>query len=312
MQTQVNTSERIQKPEWLKIRPPSHENYFEVKKLLRSLNLYSVCEEAKCPNIGECWAGGTATFMLLGDVCTRGCRFCAVKTGNPRGVVDADEPRHVAEAISKLKLRYVVITSVDRDDLPDHGSGHFAETVRELKIRNSQLKVEVLTPDFLGRREWIKKIVEAGPDVYAHNIETVERLTPKVRDPRAKYHQTLEVLKTVKECNPNSYTKSSIMLGLGETQEEIEQTLNDLRGAGCDVVTFGQYLQPTKHHLKVQRFVSPQEFKEWGTTAEKMGFLYVASGPMVRSSYKAAEYFLDAVGPKNVNNESNEKNSTEE
>ncbi len=289
------------KPDWLKIRPPSHENYFEVKKLLRSLNLYSVCEEAKCPNIGECWAGGTATFMLLGDVCTRGCKFCAVKTGNPRGKVDVDEPKKVAYAISQLKLKYVVITSVDRDDLPDHGSAHFAETVSELKIRDPNLKIEVLTPDFLGRRDWITKIAKAAPHVYAHNIETVERLSPKVRDPRATYKQTLDVLTIVKEENPECYTKSSIMLGLGETDEEVTQTLKDLRSVGCDVVTFGQYLQPTQRHLKVKTFVTPAKFQEWKDVSDKMGFMYVASGPMVRSSYKAAEYFAEGLRKINGN-----------
>ena len=279
------------KPEWLKIRPPSHENYFDIKKLLRSLNLYTVCEEARCPNIGECWAGGTATFMLLGDVCTRGCKFCAIKTGNPRGKVDTDEPRKVAHAISQLKLKYVVITSVDRDDMPDHGSAHFAETVTELRQRDPNLKIEVLTPDFLGNREWLRKIAVASPHVFAHNVETVERLTPKVRDPRAKYRQSLDVLKIIKEENPNCYTKSSLMLGLGETDEEILQTLKDLREVGCDVVTFGQYLQPTQRHLKVVNFVTPEKFKYWNDVSEEMGFMYVASGPMVRSSYKAAEFF---------------------
>lgn len=286
---QISTENR--KPEWLKIRPPSHENYFEIKKLLRSLNLYTVCEEARCPNIGECWAGGTATFMLLGDVCTRGCKFCAIKTGNPRGKVDRDEPLKVSGAIAQLKLKYVVITSVDRDDMEDHGSAHFAETVALLRVKDPNLKIEVLTPDFLGRREWISKIAKARPHVFAHNIETVERLTPKVRDPRAKYKQSLSVLKIVKEENPEIYTKSSIMLGLGETDEEVMQVLKDLKEVGCDVVTFGQYLQPTKKHLKVQEFVKPEKFEYWREVSENMNFLYVASGAMVRSSYRAAEYF---------------------
>ncbi|MBK9294268.1 MAG: lipoyl synthase [Oligoflexia bacterium] len=287
MQTEIQN----RKPEWLKIRPPSHENYFEIKKLLRSLNLYTVCEEARCPNIGECWAGGTATFMLLGDVCTRGCKFCAIKTGNPRGVVDKDEPQKVAQAIGQLKLKYVVITSVDRDDMSDHGSGHFAETVSNLRIVAPDLKIEVLTPDFLANPAWISKIVNAKPHVFAHNIETVERLTPKVRDPRAKYVQSLRVLKIVKEFDASMYTKSSLMLGLGETDDEIKKTLEDLQEVGCDVVTFGQYLQPTKRHLKVIEFVRPEKFEYWREYSEKMGFLYVASGAMVRSSYRAAEYF---------------------
>ena len=283
------------KPNWLRIKAPSGENYLELKKLLRELNLFTVCEEARCPNVSECWGGGTATFMLMGDTCTRGCRFCAVKTGNPRGKLDEQEPKKVAYAISKLGLKYVVITSVDRDDLPDHGSGHFAETISNLKQHDPEVIIEVLTPDFLGRKEWIEKIVLAGPDVYAHNIETVERLTPKVRDPRAKYHQTLSVLKLVKEIDVHRYTKSSIMLGLGETDDEILKTLEDLRDARCDVVTFGQYLQPTSRHLKVHEFITPEKFDFWKKRSEDMGFLYVASGPLVRSSYRAGEFFMEGV-----------------
>lgn len=260
-----------------------------------NLKLYTVCEEARCPNVAECWGGGTATFMLMGDTCTRGCRFCAVKTGNPRGKLDEQEPKKVAYAISKLGLKYVVITSVDRDDLPDHGSGHFAETISNLKKHDPEVIIEVLTPDFLGNREWIEKIVLARPDVYAHNIETVERLTPKVRDPRAKYRQTMDVLRLVKEVDQHRYTKSSIMLGLGEQDEEVLQTLKDLRSVGCDVVTFGQYLQPTTRHLKVFEYVTPEKFSFWKTRAEEMGFLYVASGPLVRSSYRAGEFFMEGI-----------------
>ena len=283
------------KPTWLKIRPPAGENYLALKELLGELNLYTVCQEAKCPNVAECWGGGTATFMLMGDTCTRGCRFCAVKTGNPRGKIDSDEPKKVAYAISKLGLRYVVITSVDRDDLIDHGSGHFAETISNLKKHDPELMIEVLTPDFLGNREWIEKIVNAGPDVYAHNIETVERLTPKVRDPRATYQQTLQVLKLVKEINPQRFTKTSIMMGLGEEDAEVLQTLKDLRNVGCDVVTFGQYLQPTSRHLKVKEYVTPEKFSYWKKTADDLGFLYVASGPLVRSSYRAGEFFMEGI-----------------
>lgn len=286
---------RLSKPSWLKIRPPAGENYLELKELLRHLNLYTVCEEARCPNVGECWGGGTATFMLMGDTCTRGCRFCAVKTSKTPDKLDAEEPQKVAYAISKLGLRYVVITSVDRDDLPDHGSDHFAQTVANLKTHDPELMIEVLTPDFLGNREWITKIVRAAPDVFAHNIETVERLTPKVRDPRAKYHQSLGVLKTIKEVDRHRYTKSSIMLGLGEEDHEVLTTLKDLRSVGCDVVTFGQYLQPTARHLKVKEFVTPEKFEYWKKTAEEMGFLYVASGPLVRSSYRAGEFFMEGI-----------------
>jgi lipoyl synthase len=231
----------------------------------------------------------------MGDTCTRGCRFCAVKTGNPRGKIDEQEPKKVAYAISKLGLKYVVITSVDRDDLPDHGSAHFAETVANLKRHDPEVIIEVLTPDFLGNQEWISKIVLAKPDVFAHNIETVERLTPKVRDPRAKYKQSLSVLKHIKDVDPTRYTKSSIMLGLGEQDDELMQTLRDLRSVGCDVVTFGQYLQPTQRHLKVVEFVTPEKFKFWQSRAEEMGFLYVASGPLVRSSYRAGEFFMEGV-----------------
>lgn len=287
--------DKMAKPSWLKIRPPAGEKYLELKQLLRQLNLYTVCEEARCPNVAECWGGGTATFMLMGDTCTRGCRFCAVKTAKNPEPLDAQEPQKVAYAISKLGLKYVVITSVDRDDLEDHGSSHFAETIRNLKIHEPDLMVEVLTPDFLGNRSWIEKIVQAAPDVYAHNIETVERLSPKVRDRRATYKQSLSVLKMIKEINSHVYSKSSIMLGLGEKNEEVEQTLKDLRSVDCDVVTFGQYLQPTSKHLKVQEFVTPEQFKNWQATAENMGFLYVASGPLVRSSYRAGEFFMEGV-----------------
>lgn len=283
------------KPEWLKVRAPGGENYLQIKSMLRELKLVTVCEEAKCPNIGECWAGGTATFMLMGEVCTRGCKFCAIKTGNPRGKIDLEEPEKVGSAIAQLKLDYVVITSVDRDDLPDEGAGHFAKTIRTIKSLNPKLIVEVLTPDFKGKRELYSQIVEAKPDVYAQNVETVERLTRKVRDPRAGYWQTMNVLKGIKEVDPTRYTKSSIMLGLGEQEEEVIQTLKDLRSVGCDVITFGQYLQPTPKHLPVESFVTPEQFQAWQTRAEAMGFLYVASGPLVRSSYRAGEFFMKGV-----------------
>lgn len=290
-----NKTSRSGKPSWLKIRPPSGENYLDLKELLRGLNLYTVCEEARCPNVGECWGGGTATFMLMGDTCTRGCRFCAVKTGNPKGKLDTEEPKKLAYAISKLGLKYVVITSVDRDDLEDHGSGHFAECISNIRRHDPNLMVEVLTPDFLGRKEWIEKIVIAKPDVFAHNVETVERLQKGVRDPRANYKQSLKVLEIIKEVDPTVYTKSSLMLGLGEEDEEIITTLKDLRAVGCDVVTFGQYLQPTPRHLKVKNFPTPEKYEEWKKTAEDMGFLYVASGPLVRSSYRAGEFFMEGI-----------------
>lgn len=283
------------KPEWLKVRAPSGDNYNRIKDMLGELKLATVCQEAKCPNIGECWTGGTATFMLMGEVCTRGCRFCNIKTGNPKGAIDPFEPEKVAYSISQMNLEYVVITSVDRDDLDDQGSDHFARTVSTIKKLAPKLIVEILTPDFQGNKELIWHLTDSKPDVFAHNIETVERLTPSVRDPRAKYRQSLEVLRLVKERDPSRYTKSSIMLGLGESDEEIEQTLKDLRAVDCDVVTFGQYLQPTTRHLKVQEFIHPDKFKHWQTVAESMGFLYVASGPMVRSSYRAGEFFMKGI-----------------
>lgn len=286
---------RQPKPSWIKMRAPSGERYMQIKDLLQGLNLSTVCQEAQCPNIGECWGGGTATIMLMGDVCTRGCRFCNVKTGNPKGALDLEEPQKVAYAISKMGLDYVVLTSVDRDDLPDEGSSHFAKTVEMLKEKAPNLIVEVLTPDFKGHEAHIAHIVDARPDVFAHNVETVERLTPKVRDRRAGYRQSLRVLEFVKERDSSRYTKTSLMLGLGEQDDEIRQTLRDLRAVGCDVVTFGQYLQPKKRHLPVEEFVAPEKFKEWQVEAEGMGFLYVASGPLVRSSYRAGEFFMKGV-----------------
>ncbi len=283
------------KPTWLKVKAPAGERYLEIKDLLASLNLATVCQEARCPNIAECWGGGTATFMLMGEVCTRGCKFCAVKTGNPRGAIDNEEPEKVGYAISKMGLDYVVLTSVDRDDLPDEGSSHFARTVETIKRLSPELIVEVLTPDFKGNESYVAKIVDAAPDVFAHNVETVERLQKAVRDPRAGYAQSLRVLEFVKERDPSRYTKTSLMLGLGETHAEIRQTLRDLRAIECDVVTFGQYLQPTHRHLKVQEFVSPEQFEAWQKEAEDMGFLYVASGPLVRSSYRAGEFFMKGV-----------------
>jgi lipoic acid synthetase len=285
----------LKKPNWLKARAAGGENYLRLKQMMSELGLATVCQEAKCPNIGECWNGGTATIMLMGDTCTRGCRFCNVKTGNPRGKIDEQEPEKVGTAIAQMNLDYVVLTSVDRDDLPDQGAAHFARTIEVIKSSNSKILVEVLTPDFRGDRALVEALVNAKPDVFAHNVETVERLTKRVRDPRAGYRQSLNVLKWVKEIDPSRKTKSSIMLGLGETDAEILQTLRDLREVDCDVVTFGQYLQPTLRHLKVEAFIAPEEFARWQTVAESLGFLYVASGPMVRSSYRAGEFFMKAM-----------------
>ncbi len=285
-------SQRLSKPAWLKVKAPSGENYTRIKNMLSELKLATVCQEARCPNMGECWSGGTATVMLMGEVCTRGCRFCAVKTGNPKGVLDQQEPEKVGHAIAQMGLEYVVITSVDRDDLPDQGAGHFARTIQVVRAGDPKLIVEVLTPDFRGREDLIETIVRAKPHVFAHNVETVERLTPKVRDPRATYQQTMNVLAFIKKVDPTRFTKSSLMLGLGETDEEIMQTLRDLRAVGCDVITFGQYLQPTRRHLKVVEFITPEKFEYWQKVSEDLGFLYVASGPLVRSSYRAGEFFM--------------------
>lgn len=294
----MTTENKQKRPDWLKVRPPTSDKYFEIRDMLKDLNLATVCQEAHCPNMDECWGGGTATFMLMGDTCTRACRFCAVKTGNPKGILDQDEPQKVGYAISQMKLDYVVLTSVDRDDLEDQGADHFGKTVEVIKRNNPQMIVEVLAPDFSAKKNLIERLVKAGPDVYAHNVETVEQLTPTVRDRRSGYRQSLKALEAVKEIDPERYTKTSIMLGLGEKDQQVEQTLKDLRDVGCDVVTFGQYLSPTKRHarhLPVLEWVHPDKFKKWKELSEQMGFLYVASGPLVRSSYRAAEFFMKGV-----------------
>lgn len=284
------------KPSWLKAEPANSENYTKLRDTVKELGLSTVCQEARCPNIGECWGGkkgtATATIMLMGDTCTRGCKFCSIKTSNTPPPLDVEEPRKVAEAVLKWGLDYVVLTSVDRDDLPDGGSTHIAACVRHLKAGVGAPWVEVLTPDFQGVKEDIKRVADSGLDVFAHNIETVEDLQGKVRDHRAGYSQTLGVLRYVKDLYPDKITKTSIMLGCGETPEQISRTLTDLRSVGVDVVTFGQYLRPTPRHMKVVEYVTPEAFEGWKSTADAMGFLYVASGPMVRSSYKAGEFFL--------------------
>ncbi|HTL11377.1 MAG TPA: lipoyl synthase [Bdellovibrionota bacterium] len=288
-----------EKPRWLQVRAPGGETYTRIKGKLRERGLHTVCEEARCPNVAECWSSGTATFMLGGDTCTRACRFCAIKTARRPPPLDPGEPAHVAESISDLGLRYVVLTSVDRDDLADGGATHFANTVREIKRRNPEILVESLVPDFQGKSDQIGIVVESGLDVYAHNVETVRRLQYRVRDPRAGYEQSLGSLREAKriaaERGQVLYTKSSIMLGLGETDEELEQAFADLRAHGVDVLTLGQYLRPTLEHLPVERFYSPEEYEALAERARKVGFLYVASGALVRSSYKAAEFFLEGV-----------------
>ncbi|HLE54848.1 MAG TPA: lipoyl synthase [Thermoplasmata archaeon] len=283
------------KPEWLRVRPPAGENYAHVKTLLRDLGLHTVCAEAHCPNVAECWGGGTATIMLLGDLCTRGCRFCAVRSGNPHGLVDGGEPGKVAAAVADLGLSYVVLTSVDRDDLPDGGAAHFAATIHEIKARDSDILVEALIPDFQGDLEAVRTVVEARPDVLDHNIETVRRLQSVARDPRATYAQSLAVLKGAKAMRADLVTKSSIMLGLGETREEILTTMRDLRANEVDLLTLGQYLRPSEWHLPVHEYVAPETFDEFREAGEAMGFLYVAAGPLVRSSYRAGEFFLERV-----------------
>ncbi|MCL4488209.1 MAG: lipoyl synthase [Chloroflexi bacterium] len=282
---------RPRHPDWIRVRAPIGERYTHLKGLVRGLALHTVCEEALCPNIGECWGAGTATLMILGDTCTRACRFCAVKTGNPRGIVDTEEPRRVGEAIAELKLNYVVITSVDRDDLPDGGAGVFAETIRQIKEHSPRTIVEVLTPDFRGVREHVQKVVEAKPEVFGQNIETVRQLTHVVRDRRAGYDQTLNVLRMVKEIDPGRKTKSSILVGMGETPEQVVETMRDLRAAKVDLLAIGQYLQPThlKRHVPLVEYVRPEQFARYKEEGLKLGFQYVASGPLVRSSYKAWE-----------------------
>ena len=280
-------TERMAKPDWLRMRVQSSPKFDAVRAIVHEHGLATVCEEAKCPNIGECWSAGTATIMLMGDVCTRACRFCSVNTGNPNGWLDPEEPDNTAEAVKLMGLKYVVLTSVNRDDLPDGGAGHYAAVVRATKALNPDTAVEALTPDFLGDPDAVHTLLDSGIEVFAQNVETVERLTHPVRDPRAGYQQTLDVLALGKACRPDVLTKTSLMLGLGETDDEIKQCMDDLRQHDIDVLTLGQYLQPTKHHLPVARYVSPEAFdhyREWGL---ERGFLEVVSGVFVRSSYRA-------------------------
>jgi len=275
------------KPTWLRVNPKTTSKYRELKKIVHQRKLNTVCEEAMCPNIHECWNHGTATFMLLGSVCTRACKFCAVDTGNPKGKLDKKEPNKVATSISLMGIKYAVITSVNRDDLSDGGAGHYAETVRAIKEKTPKVTVEALVPDFLGQKDSIEILLNSGPQVFAQNVETVERLTKKVRDPRAGYEQTLRVLNYSKKYKPSVFTKTSLMLGLGESYDEIHKTMKDLRAQGVDILTIGQYLRPTLNHLPVEKWYSPEEFIFLKEKAITLGFLEVASGPMVRSSYRA-------------------------
>ena len=277
------------KPTWLKAPMATGAQFGAVKGIVREHRLSTVCEEAKCPNIGECWNAGTATIMLMGSVCTRACRFCAVDTGNPRGWLDAEEPENVARSVELMRLKYVVLTSVNRDDLSDGGAGHYAAAIRAIKRRNPATAVEALTPDFQGVLRDVHTVLDSGVEVFAQNVETVRRLTHPVRDARAGYDQTLEVLRAAKAHRPGVLTKTSLMLGLGETDAEIRETLQDLRAANVDLLTLGQYLRPTPNHLDVQRFVTPQEFNQYREWALGVGFIECVSGPLVRSSYRAEQ-----------------------
>jgi lipoic acid synthetase len=279
----------LRKPAWLRASMPSGGRFSAVKHIVREHRLSTVCEEAKCPNIGECWNAGTATIMLMGAVCTRACRFCAVDTGNPRGWLDAEEPENVARSVALMGLKYVVLTSVNRDDLEDGGSAHYAAAIRAIKRRNPDTAVEALTPDFQGVLRDVHTVLDSGLDVFAQNVETVERLTHPVRDPRAGYRQTIDVLRAAKAHSLKVLTKTSLMLGLGESDNEIRQTMVDLRAAAVDILTLGQYLRPTPNHLNVERFVTPAEFDQYRQWALQLGFLECVSGPLVRSSYRAEQ-----------------------
>lgn len=278
-----------QKPKWLRAKMPSGKGYSNTRDIVHKHRLSTVCEESMCPNIGECWNAGTATIMVLGSVCTRACRFCAVDTGNPKGWLDPEEPANTGQAVRLMGLEYVVITSVDRDDLADGGASHYAACVREIKTRNPGTAVEALTPDFNGVHEHVEIVVESGLDVFAQNVETVRRLTHPVRDPRAGYDQTLDVLRHAKRHCPDVLTKTSLMLGLGERDSEIMKTMDDLREAGVDILTLGQYLRPTPYHLAVERYVTPDEFAAYREEGLERGFVEVVAGPMVRSSYRAEQ-----------------------
>jgi len=277
---------RVPKPDWLKIRVPGGENQSRLKRLLGDRHLHTVCEEARCPNMGECWNAGTATFMILGDVCTRSCGFCAVKTGRPEGL-DLDEPNRVAEVVQLMGIRHAVVTSVNRDELPDGGASVFAETVRKIRLLNPGVTVEVLIPDFRGDRRALATVIGVRPDVLNHNVETVPRLYSRVR-PQAKYCRSVELLRSAKR--EGMVTKTGLMLGLGETGEELLRVMTDLREADCDILTLGQYLQPTRNHLAVERYVDPQEFADFKKAGLAMGFRFVESGPLVRSSYHAERH----------------------
>ncbi|CAI9731860.1 lipoyl synthase, mitochondrial [Octopus vulgaris] len=288
--------ERLRLPEWVKTEIPIGKSYSEIKASLRNNKLHTVCEEAKCPNIGECWSGekgtATATIMILGELCTRGCRFCSVKTSRAPPPPDPDEPVNTAKIIASWLVDYIVITSVDRDDIADGGAAHFAETVRQVKAHKPTILVECLTSDFRGDLESVEKVANSGLNVYAHNVETVKDFQWLVRDPRANYDQSMKVLEHAKKTKPKLITKTSLMLGFGESDDQILKTMEDLRKINVDCLTLGQYMQPTKRHIKVKEYVHPDKFQYWKEVGDKLGFAYTASGPLVRSSYKAGEFYL--------------------
>ncbi|MDI7774520.1 lipoyl synthase [Asticcacaulis sp. EMRT-3] len=279
----------LKKPDWLRVKAPGSSGYAETQKIVRDAKLVTVCEEAACPNIGECWSKNHATIMIMGDTCTRACAFCNVKTGLPEAL-DADEPRRVGETVALMKLAHVVITSVDRDDLKDGGAEHFAEVIRQIRAQSPQTTIEILTPDFLRKEGAAEIVIDAKPDVFNHNLETVPRNYLKIR-PGARYFHSLRLLERVKERDPQQFTKSGIMVGLGETREEVMQVMDDMRSAGIDFITIGQYLQPTRKHAAIDRFVTPEEFKAYESIARAKGFLMVSSSPLTRSSHHAGEDF---------------------
>lgn len=289
MVTEIKLHKELpRRPEWLKVRLPAGPRYTELKSMMRTMDLHTVCEEARCPNIGECWGHGTATFMILGDVCTRACRYCAVTSGKPL-TLDVAEPKRVAEAVQRMGLKHAVVTSVDRDDVPDGGASLFAATIRKIHELNPDCAVEVLTPDFQGQEESLRTVIDAQPEIFNHNIETVERVFRRVRPGRSRYWLSIEVLRRAKGMNPGGLTKSGLMVGLGETFDEIVQTMHDLREAAVDILTIGQYLQPTPKHVAIDRYYHPAEFAQLREKGFALGFSHVESGPLVRSSYHAHE-----------------------
>lgn len=287
--------QHVKKPEWIKVRLASGPSYQSIRHRVSTLNLHTVCQEARCPNIEECWNGGTATFMLMGDTCTRGCRFCHVKTAKLPAPLDPQEPKNIADSVMAMNLSYVVLTSVDRDDLSDGGASHFAETIRLMKQRNPRILIEALMPDFQGMQRSLDTMIESGAEVLAQNQETVKRLTRHVRDGKSGYETTLSVLRYLKEKKPSLMTKSSLMLGLGETDEEVFEAMDDLRACGVDILTLGQYLQPSQKQLPVVEYVHPTKFEWFKNKGLQKGFLFVAAGPLVRSSYRAGELFVENI-----------------